>query len=349
MGTPPPAPQGDAVPTEVISQQSPSGAVNQTSGGSQAKPGKGKLIGIILGSVLGVILIVMAILFFLQKEDPVVEPPAINLADYLKGKRFTYKLPADAVPAELKGTPMAQIMSQPVFIQFETNMVSQFGTTIKGRMVAMDKGTYSTEGLNLVIKKDGGNDTAVFTKPEPGVGDEVSLTDAKGKVMKLSIMKVEPAEPLESFNMAMMGSLGLGGGMPPGGLAGLLPTAGLPLGSSQSKGKGKKGKGKKGKGQSQGRPQAGYPARKMPWTHGAGGRDLVGWKGRTMQQVHQSFGNPDLREDTPAGGEWQYNNMNITDAQGKPHQTVTFVYMVNGMVVDVLLRPLLPATPKAVQ
>ncbi len=211
------------------------------------------------------------------------------------------------------------------------------------------KGIYTVDGLNLVIKKDGGNDTVVFTNAEPVAGDEVIMKYPNGEKVKVSIVKVGPAEPLESFNMAMMGSLGLGGGMPPGGLAGLLPTAGLPLGSSQSKGKGKKGKGKKGKGQSQGRPQAGYPARKMPWTHGAGGRDLVGWKGRTMQQVHQSFGNPDLREDTPAGGEWQYNNMNITDAQGKPHQTVTFVYMVNGMVVDVLLRPLLPATPKPVQ
>lgn len=346
MGTPPPAPQGDAVPTEVISQQSPSGTVNHPSAGSQAKGGKGKLIGIIFGSVLGVAVIAACIWFFLLKKDPIVEPPAITLAEFIKGKRFTYKLPADALPAELKGTPMAQIMSQPVFIQFETNNVSQFGTTIKGRAVKMEQGSYSTEGLNLVITKDGGNDTVVFTKAEPGVGDEVSLTDAKGKVMKLSIMKVEPAEPLESFNMAMMGSLGLGGGMPPGGLAGLLPTAGLPLGSSQSKGKGNKGK---GKGKGQGRPPAGYPARKMQWTYGAGGRDLVGWKGRTMQQVHQSFGNPDASMKTITGGEWQYNNMNITDAERKPHQTVTFVYMVNGMVENVLLRPLLPAAPTAIQ
>ena len=42
MGTPPPAPQGDAVPTEVISQQPPSGAVNHPSAGSQPKGGKGK-------------------------------------------------------------------------------------------------------------------------------------------------------------------------------------------------------------------------------------------------------------------------------------------------------------------
>ena len=166
----PPLPQGEAPPAP-----------------TPANSGKAKLVGIILGSLLGIAVIAVCIWFFLLKKDPVPVvaegPPAIELADYVKGKRFTYQLPADALPAELKGTPMAQIMSQPVFIQFETNNVSQFGTTIKGRMVAMDKGTYSAEGLNLVITKNGGNDTAVFTKAEPGVGDEVALTDAKGKAL----------------------------------------------------------------------------------------------------------------------------------------------------------------------
>ena len=65
MGTPPPAPQGDAVPTEVILQHAPSDPVSPASDGSQAKTGKGKQIGIIVGSVLGVAVIAACIWFFL--------------------------------------------------------------------------------------------------------------------------------------------------------------------------------------------------------------------------------------------------------------------------------------------
>lgn len=309
----PPLPQGEVPPAQ-----------------APAKSGKGKLVGIILGSLLAIAGIAACIWFFLLKKDPVVaeEPPAIELADYIKGKRFTYQLPADALPAELKGTPMAQIMSQPVFIQFETNNVSQFGTTIKGRMVAMDKGTYSTEGLNLVIAKNGGNDTAVFTKAEPGVGDEVALTDAKGKAMKLIIMKVEPAEPLESFNMAMIGSLGLGGGMPAGGLANLFPATGSTGGAGKGKGKGK------GDGYSQSSSSTGQRAE---WTFGGGGKDLTRWKGQPAQNVIGVFGNPDQGKPWgQGGGAWTYKKMKITDAQGSPHKSVTF-FIQNGQVVDIKL------------
>ena len=351
MGTPPPAPQGDAVPTEVISQQSPSGTVNHPSAGSQAKGGKGKLIGIIFGSVLGVAVIILALLFFWPKEELPLEPvkPVISVADYIKGKRFTYSLPEEAIdgliPTNLVAllgpqinSIKAQLASQPVFMQFGTNNVVEYGTSIKGSVSKITQGTYSVDGLSVVLVKDGGNDTAVFTKAEPGIGDEFNMKFVTGKDVKIIITNVEPAEPLQDMNMAMLGSLGLGGGLPPGGLAG----AGLP-GASKGKGKGK------GKGAGKGKPQTGYPARKMQWTYGAGGRDLVGWKGRTMQQVYQSFGNPNSRQETSTGGEWQYNNMNITDAAGNPHQTVTFVYMVNGMVGNVLLRPLLPAAPTAVE
>ena len=358
MGTPPPAPQGDAVPVDMPSQ------LNSPNASSDAM-GKRKKIGIIVGSVLGVILIVIAVLFLLPKEEVPIVLVKPSVADYIKGKRFTYSLPEEAIDgliptnlvAVLGGqinSIKAQLSSQPVFMQFGTNNIVEYGTSIKGSVAKITQGTYSVDGLSVMLAKDGGNDTAVFTKAEPGIGDEFNMKFVTGKDVKIKITNVEPAEPLQGMNMAMMGSLGLGGSMPPGGLAGLLPTAGLPIGSSQGKGKGKKGKGKKGKGQSQvqsqGRPQAGYPARKMQWTYGAGGRDLVGWKGRVMQQVHQAFGNPDAStKNSAGGGEWQYNNMNITDAQGKPHQIVTFVYMVNGMVVDVLLRPVLPATPQAVQ
>ncbi len=316
---PPPVPQGEATPPQ-----------------TSAKSGKGKLVGIILGSLLGIAVIAACIWFFLLKKDPVVAevPPAIELADYIKGKRFTYQLPADALPAELKGTPMAQIMSQPVFIQFETNNVSQFGTTIKGRMVAMDTGTYSAEGLNLVITKDGGNDTAVFTKAEPGVGDKVALTDAKGKTMKLIIMKVEPAEPLESFNMAMMGSLGLGGGMPAGGLANLFPATGSAGGAVKGKGKGKGG----------GYSQSSSTGKRVEWTFGGGGKDLTGWKGQSAQNVRGVFGNPDQGKPWgQGGGAWTYKKMKITDTQGSRHKSVTF-FIQNGQVVDIKL-PMAAAQP----
>ena len=360
MGTPPPAPQGDAVPSSgAPTPQTQSPNVAQPGPGApEEKGGKGKLIGIILGSVLGVVLIVIALLFFWPKEElplqPAKEPPKppkpdTALADYLKGKRLTYVL----TEAMLKAGPLAGIMGpsltaqlsgKTVFQQFEEDSnTTQFGFALPNmtpagspkpgseRMVMLAKGIYTVDGLNLVIKKDGGNDTVVFTNAKPVAGDEVSMKYPNGEKVKVSIVKVEPAEPLEDINTAMMGSLGL---KLPAGLAGLMPTAGLP-GASKGKGKGK--------------PQAGYPARKMQWTYGAGGRDLVGWKGRTMQQVYQSFGNPDSRQETSTGGEWQYNNMNITDAAGNPHQTVTFVYMVNGMVGNVLLRPLLPAAPTAVK
>jgi len=328
----PPLPQAEAPPAQ-----------------APAKSGKGKLVGIILGSLLAIAVIAACIWFFILKKDPVVaeEPPAIELADYIKGKRFTYQLPPDALPAELKGTPMAQIMSQPVFIQFETNNVSQFGTTIKGRMVAMDKGTYATEGLNLVITKNGGNDTAVFTKAEPGVGDEVSLTDASGKAMKLIIMKVEPAEPLESFNMAMMGSLGLGGGglgggLPTGGLANLFPPSGSAGGAVKGKGKGKG----KGGGYSQSSSSTGQRAE---WTFGGGGKDLTRWKGQSAQNVLGVFGNPDQGKPWgQGGGAWTYKKMKITDAQGSPHKSVTF-FIQNGQVVDIKLPTAVAQPPGGIE
>ncbi|MFP6752316.1 MAG: hypothetical protein VB855_11605, partial [Pirellulaceae bacterium] len=321
-----------------------SDAAPSAAGAPEEKGGKGKLIGIILGGVLGIAVIILALLFFLPKEELPLEPakpakpakPDTTLADYLKGKRLTYVLTEDVLKAgpfaAMMGPSLtAQLSGKMVFQQFDKDgNTTQFGLAIPNmsaagspepgseRMAVVEKGTYSVDGLNLMITKDGGNDTVVFTKAEPVAGDEIIMKYPNGEKVKISIVKVEPAEPLEDFNMAMMGSLGL---KLPAGLAGLMPTAGLP-GASKGKGKGK--------------PQAGYPARKMQWTYGAGGRDLVGWKGRTMQQVYQSFGNPDSRQETSTGGEWQYNNMNITDAERKPHHTVTFVYMVNGIVGDIL-------------
>ena len=41
------------------------------------------------------------------------------------------------------------------------------------------------------------------------------------------------------------------------------------------------------------------------------------------------------------GGAWTYNNLNITDAQGNPHKSVTF-FIRNGAVVDIKLQTLPP-------
>ena len=188
----------------------------------------------------------------------------------------------------------------------------------------VEKGTYTVDGLNLVITKDGGNDTVVFTKAKPVAGDEIIMKYPNGEKVKISIVKVEPAEPLEDFNMAMMGSLGL---KLPGGLAGLLPTAGL-SGASTGKGKGK------GVGPS----QSSSIGSRTEWTFGGGGKDLTKWKGQSAGNVLGVFGNPPNQAKPwgQGGGAWTYNNLNITDAEGNSHQAITF-FIQDGRVVDVKL------------
>ena len=219
MSTLPPAPPSDMAPP---------------ADGAPAKDGKGKLVGIILGSVLGVVAIGVCIWFFLLKKDPVVEPqaivpeimqdeyitpeirqdeyitPEIRLGEYIKGKRFTHLLPEEAVPEQLKGTAIGQqIANQQVFVQFNTNNIVQYGTIMNGRAVEMERGTYTSEGLTIKLEKDGGTYTAIATKAEPGQGDELTVTDAQGKEIKLSILKVEPAAPLETASAAALAGLGL--------------------------------------------------------------------------------------------------------------------------------------------
>jgi len=297
--------------------------------------------------MLGVALVCFCIWFFLPKsqptvvEKPVVVVPDTRLAEYIKGKRFTWLLPKESVPEQLRETAIGQqIASQPVFVQFNTNNVVQFGTMMNGRAVAMEKGTYTSEDLTITLNKSGGTDTAVATKAEPAEGDELSVTDAQGKEINLSIMKVEPAAPLQTAGAAALAGLGLGGGtgaMPAGSLealAGLLPTAG-----STSSGKGEV-KGDKDTGG--GYPQSNTTGQRTEWTFGVGSKDLAKWKGQSARNVIGVFGQPDVAKSTPdGGGEWQYNNVKITDAQGKLHRTVTFSVM-NGNVEFVRLRPALP-------
>ena len=320
--------------------------------GAPAKGGKGRLVGIILGSVLGVAAIGVCIWFFLLKKDPVVEPqaivpeirqgeyitPEIRLGEYIKGKRFTYLLPKEAVPEQLQGTAIGQqIANQQVFIQFNTNNIVQYGTMMNGRAVEMERGTYTSEGLTIKLEKGGGTDTATATKAEPAEGDDLTVTDAQGKEIKLSILKVEPAAPLETAGAAALAGLGLGegaGAMPPGGLAGLaglLPTAGSPS-AGKSKGKGA------------GYPQSSSVGSRTKWTYGGGGKDLTKWKGQPIRSVIGVFGQPDPSQAKPfgnGGGAWTYNNLNITDAQGNPHKSVTF-FIQNGAVVDIKLQTLPP-------
>ena len=287
--------------------------------GAPAKDGKGKLVGIILGSVLGVVAIGVCIWFFLMKKDPVVETqavvpeirqgeyitPEIRLGEYIKGKRFTHLLPEEAVPEQLKGTAIGQqIANQQVFVQFNTNNIVQYGTIMNGRAVEMERGTYTSEGLTIKLEKDGGTDTATATKAELAQGDELTVTDAQGKEIKLSILKVEPAAPLETASAAALAGLGLGEG----------------AGYSQSSSIGSR----------------------TEWTYGGGGKDLTKWKGQPIRSVIGVFGQPDPSQAKPfgnGGGAWTYNNLNITDAQGNPHKSVTF-FIQNGAVVDIKLQTL---------
>ena len=352
MGTPPPAPQGDAVPTSVPSDLSPSN-------GSSDTTGKRKKIAIIAGSGLGVILIVLAVLFFLPKEELPVAPdkPVVSVADYIKGKRFTYSLPEEAVDgliptnlvAVLGGqinSIKAQLSSQPVFMQFGTNNVVEYGTAIGGSVSKITQGTYSVDGLSVVLEKDGGNDTAVFNKAEPEIGDDFNMKFISGNAVKIKITNVEPAEPLQSMNMTMMGNLGLGGDGGLGALAGLIPGKG---GGAGRPGKPKPKPGyqqQSGAGGAQGKPQQ-APGKARRWTFGHGQMDISKWKGKgTNGQVIQTFGQPDAHEPWgQGGGAWTYKKMKITDAAGKSHRSITF-YMQNGMVVDVKLPAVGGAKPK---
>ena len=302
-------------------------------------PGKGKLVGIILGSLLAIAIIAVCIWVFLPKEELPLESvkPAISVADYIKGKRFTYSLPEEAIdgliPANLVAvlgpqinSIKAQLASQPVFMQFGTNNVVEYGTSIKGSVSKITQGTYSVDGLSVVLAKDGGNDTAVFTKAEPGIGDEFNMKFVTGKDVKIIIKNVEPAEPLQGMNMAMLGNLGLGGVMPAGGLANLFPATGSTEGAGKGKGK--------GGGYSQSSSSTG---KRAEWTFGGGGKDLVRWKGQPAQNVLGVFGNPDQGKPWgQGGGAWTYKKMKITDAQGSPHKSVTF-FIQNGQVVDIKL------------
>ena len=341
MGSPPPAPQGDAVPTSVPSHSSPSN-------GSSDSAGKGKKIAIIAGSGLGVILIVLAVLFFPLKEELPVAPakPVVSVADYIKGKRFTYSLPEEAVDgliptnlvAGLGGqinSIKAQLSSQPVFMQFGTNNVVEYGTALGEGVSKIAQGTYSVDGLSVVLKKDGGNDTAIFKVAKPGIGDEFKMKFISGNTVTIKITKVEPAEPLQS--MPMMGNLGLEGDGGLGALAGLLPGKG---GGTGRPGKPRPKPGyqqQSGAGGAQGKPQQAL-GKARHWTFGHGQMDISKWKGKgTNRQVIQTFGQPDNAKTWgQGGGAWTYNKMKITDAAGKSHRSIVF-YVQNGVVVDVKL------------
>ena len=72
------------------------------------------------------------------------------------------------------------------------------------------------------------------------------------------------------------------------------------------------------------------------WTFGGGGKDLANWKGQFTENVLNVFGNPPDQSKPwgQGGGAWTYNNLNITDAKGNPHKSVTF-FVQNGAVVGV--------------
>ena len=89
-----------------------------------------------------------------------------------------------------------------------------------------------------------------------------------------------------------------------------------------------------GGGAGQGKPPVG---RTTQWSFGGAKKNLQGWKGQPASNVIAIFGNPD--KGAPwgqGGGAWTYQKMKITDAQGNPHNSVTF-FIQNGQVVDIKL------------
>ena len=76
-------------------------------------------------------------------------------------------------------------------------------------------------------------------------------------------------------------------------------------------------------------------AKTLQWTFGAGGRDIAAWKGQSAQSVWDVFGKPAIAKPYgQGGGAWTFTGMDITDAQGKKHTSVTFI-MFNGAVATV--------------
>ena len=302
-----------------------------------AKASNLKLLAIIFGSLLFVAAVGVSIWFLLPKKELVVKEapppkPDTRLSEYIRGKRFSWLLPKESLPKELMGTPIGQqIAKQQVFAQFNTNSIVQFGTIMNGRAVAIESGGYSSVDLTIKINKDGGTDTVVAPTVKPAEGDELTLTDALGKEVKLSILKVEPAAPLESASAAMLAGLGLGGASGTNslgnlsGLAGLLPTSQSPSASTNSY-------------TESGYTQPSSIGRKNKWTFGGKGKDLTRWKGQPARNVLSVFGNPpdQAKPWGQGGGAWTYYNLDIVDGQGKLHKSVTF-FVLNGAVVEVKL------------
>ena len=89
-----------------------------------------------------------------------------------------------------------------------------------------------------------------------------------------------------------------------------------------------------GQGGGGGKPPVG---RTTQWTYGGAQKNLQGWKGQPAKNVVAIFGNPDKGAPWGQnGGAWTYKKMKITDAEGKPHKSVTF-FIQNGQVVDIKL------------
>jgi len=84
-----------------------------------------------------------------------------------------------------------------------------------------------------------------------------------------------------------------------------------------------------------GHTQQGTQQGTQQWTFRTGkNNDIAQWKGRTLQQMTQYFGPPNLGKPFGLGSALTYTGMFITDRWGKKHTTVTFIIQ-NGMVYEV--------------
>ena len=219
-GVPPPAP--------------PAAPVTAVAGNSAGK--KKLLIGV--GATVGVCALGAALWFFVFKKDDADSgdgkkaggdgsgaKQTKTLAEFIKDKRFYVQVP---LPQE-----MPQGMKPPdFFVQFNGDGTMQMVMVMNGREVEVpgDRGKYEVDGFKINITKNSGKkESAVVSKAELSRGDTITVNDGGGERI-ISILKVEPAKPIQIAG----NPFSPGGKGRPGGPPGKRPGGGFQAGSGKS-------------------------------------------------------------------------------------------------------------------